>query len=986
MAMADRRFEVLRPGGARLVVVCVLAVVAAVGWGAGPAVAAFPGTNGKIAFQGYDGAGAIFVIDPEPGAAAEQLVDANLGDPPAWSPDGSKIAFGHNDGKIYVVDAQPGAQPVPLVEHPAGHPAWSPDGTRIAFERSGDIYVVSALGGPVTQLVASAPGGYNQDPAWSPDGTQIAFVSNREAYDETIPEDDAGIHLYVTSAQGGGPDIQLTHGPVTVSAPSWSPDGTKIAVVGGGIHVVDVGTGTMTRLTVCSDIDPAWSPDGTKIAFSRSCDGEPRSIYVMNADGSAPTWLATGSLPDWGPSGDRDGDGLLDAWETSGIDVDGDGTVDLDLPAMGADPSHKDIFLEIDHMVGHELSDAAVALVVDAFAAAPVTNPDGASGVTLHVDNGPTSIMDPSGQTWDALSEADSLAHQAVLGSLTPTGDYDWSAVDDLKAVSFSDAREPAFHYLVSGHRYGSATKNSSGLSRGIGASDLLVTLGPASEPGEGAGTVDQQAGTIMHELGHNLGLRHGGDDDTNYKPSYLSVMNYSFQFTGLALADGTFRLDYSRLPVALDENALEEATGFGFAAGTEPAQFVTLRLCPGSPTPDKGGTLHRTPLLAGWVDWNCSGIVTVGPFSDDVNGDGVLSSFAPFLDWPMLVYDGGAIGDLAGSVSLPQTTEMIEPQLEELLANERVLRAGLDTAAPTVVGVPDRAPNPAGWYSGPVTIDWQATDDSGSASDPPDTIASTAGEGVVYTSDESCDPSGNCAAGTLVLSIDLTAPAVSVPGDFEMDATGPAGAEVSYQASASDDLDPSPSLVCEPASGGVFPIGATDVTCTATDAAGNSASATFTVTVLPEPGGELLCQGLVPTIVGSDAAELIVGTLGDDVILALGGDDRIWPGAGNDVVCAGAGDDRVHGGLGADRFDGGEGDDVLVGGIGADVLSGGGGDDVLEGMAGKDTIEGGEGDDSAFGGVGDDSLDGGSGTDGLDGGLGRDSCADGETVVRCEQ
>ena len=37
-----------------------------------------------------------------------------------------------------------------------------------------------------------------------------------------------------------------------------------------------------------------------------------------------------------------------------------------------------------------------------------------------------------------------------------------------------------------------------------------------------------------MHELGHNLGLRHGGDDLPNFKPNYLSVMNYSFQLTGL--------------------------------------------------------------------------------------------------------------------------------------------------------------------------------------------------------------------------------------------------------------------------------------------------------------------------------------------------------------------------------------------------------------------------------------------------------------------
>ena len=56
-----------------------------------------------------------------------------------------------------------------------------------------------------------------------------------------------------------------------------------------------------------------------------------------------------------------------------------------------------------------------------------------------------------------------------------------------------------------------------------------------------------------MHELGHNLGLRHGGGDDVNYKPNYLSIMNYAFQFAGLR-QDEPPRFDYSRFAIALDE------------------------------------------------------------------------------------------------------------------------------------------------------------------------------------------------------------------------------------------------------------------------------------------------------------------------------------------------------------------------------------------------------------------------------------------------
>jgi hypothetical protein len=78
----------------------------------------------------------------------------------------------------------------------------------------------------------------------------------------------------------------------------------------------------------------------------------------------------------------------------------------------------------------------------------------------------------------------------------------------------------------------------------------------------------------------------------------------------------------------------------------------------------------------------------------------------------------------------------------------------------------------------------------------------------------------------------DTTAPVVTVPADSAVDATSPAGAKASYSASARDDVDPSPTLACSPPSGSVLPIGTTTVTCTATDASGNSGSASFKIRV----------------------------------------------------------------------------------------------------------------------------------------------------------
>ncbi len=116
----------------------------------------------------------------------------------------------------------------------------------------------------------------------------------------------------------------------------------------------------------------------------------------------------------------------------------------------------------------------------------------------------------------------------------------------------------------------------------------------------------------------------------------------------------------------------------------------------------------------------------------------------------------------------------------------------GHDSAPPSVIGVPDRLPNAAGWYSGPVTIDWQATDpapSSGTPTDPPDTVASTEGGGVVYTSDPSCDPAGRCATGSLTLSIDETAPTASASASPEPNANGWNNTSVTVSFYGTDDL-----------------------------------------------------------------------------------------------------------------------------------------------------------------------------------------------------
>ncbi|HEV2901845.1 MAG TPA: HYR domain-containing protein, partial [Gaiellaceae bacterium] len=102
----------------------------------------------------------------------------------------------------------------------------------------------------------------------------------------------------------------------------------------------------------------------------------------------------------------------------------------------------------------------------------------------------------------------------------------------------------------------------------------------------------------------------------------------------------------------------------------------------------------------------------------------------------------------------------------------------------------------------------------------------------ITYTA---TDAFGNQATATQTVTVrarDSEAPNLVAPPSLVVNATSPAGAVVTYAASATDDADPNPVVSCTPASGSTFAIGVTTVRCTATDNAGNSSQANFTVTV----------------------------------------------------------------------------------------------------------------------------------------------------------
>ncbi len=371
---------------------------------------------------------------------------------------------------------------------------------------------------------------------------------------------------------------------------------------------------------------------------------------------------------------DSDGDALWDDWEQFGIDTDGNGTTDLDLPALGASKNHKDIFIEIDWMDcalmgsdcaagdthNHQPNAAAITAVINSFANANVTNPDGVQGITLHVD------------------VSNSFPHQNFL--VIPNACFTAAAGTGFDAVKSNTAnfgpnnpRRFAYHYALFTHRQTSGDGGSSGCGE-LPGNDFQVSLG--NWTGQ-VGTVMDQAGTFMHELGHNLNLGHGGGDGVNFKPNYLSVMSYTYQVSGIPPTDPdgagplTARMDYSRsaLPT-LTEGALNEPSGI--QDGTDNLFYS----CPnGTRTSGVGNAA---------VNWDCDVDATDASVAVDINGDGSQTGLTGFWDWSNIKYDFQLTSDYEDGAHTPLPfPEMDFTTFQQVISPDLAISLA---AAPSVV------------------------------------------------------------------------------------------------------------------------------------------------------------------------------------------------------------------------------------------------------------------------------------------------------------
>jgi hypothetical protein len=404
------------------------------------------------------------------------------------------------------------------------------------------------------------------------------------------------------------------------------------------------------------------------------------------------------------PCMDSDQDRLCDTWERmGGIDLDGDGAIlpGVDVLLPDADPQYKDLYIEIDAMAGAGIPASDLVRVVQAFNNVPsalIPNPDGSGGIELHPVIDEVNI--PSADHTPSLG----VSCDPAVGS---------SEVDQIVGLRFGsplerqtpgvvEVKQQVYRYALISPAL-EAGKAGQGL---IGGPILLMR--EHSSP-------QSNAIVFMHELGHLLGLRHGGFENTNYKPNYKSLMNYTWQWPGdnrnaaevpmaLKAYQNSWRLDFSRVTYPpLFEGGIAEAAGIG----GNPRSFVPVgpvlaRIAPevGPYDFDRDGQIGPDLAMAN-VNWlrdadpGASNEVLLGQSDWPVIGSSLCSAFgsdAFKYEWDTscgAAVSSAAAADTAGADIPVEITQEIRDELGAIdyidcnqngVVDDDDLTAGLDT------------------------------------------------------------------------------------------------------------------------------------------------------------------------------------------------------------------------------------------------------------------------------------------------------------------
>jgi Tol biopolymer transport system component len=256
----------------------------------------------------------LVAIDPTTGSRRTLLTSTVPLSDPAYSSDGTKLAYLQGGGSIRVLDTATGhvRELTTCSCGTSSQLTWSPDGSRLAYTNDyqpegSAIEVIDADGTHRTQLTHFPVGVFPWEPTWSPDGTRIAFALRDSGGVDVINADGSGLKVILVGQRIQNPDSAGG----AADNPEWSPDGSRIAYIWDPVspfeyqlRVMNPDGSHSTKIwsTVCcvtAEGGPAWSPDATQIATVTF-----NTLWVMNADGSNPQSLGTvgtGQRPAWQP-------------------------------------------------------------------------------------------------------------------------------------------------------------------------------------------------------------------------------------------------------------------------------------------------------------------------------------------------------------------------------------------------------------------------------------------------------------------------------------------------------------------------------------------------------------------------------------------------------------------------------------------------------------------------------------------------------------
>ncbi|AOW12377.1 hypothetical protein LPB72_07995 [Hydrogenophaga crassostreae] len=376
-----------------------------------------------------------------------------------------------------------------------------------------------------------------------------------------------------------------------------------------------------------------WSGPGVVSDFTAESTNSSRALVrtaasmMANQDTqSASDWVIVDYATPGGPndvapgSADADNDGLPDPNEMPGATYNG-----LNLYSMGARVNQRDIFLELDHM-----DSATVDLVPQIAAMQTLKDVFAAHGFALHIDVGNVFSAEFNPAQFNLGQVSGKVPYEACLGwgvgDCATNSSTHYRTIYDWKWQHFDVRRRAIFHYGLIGN---AAAQGEGGRGELFG-NDFSVTSGAG-----GGGNV----GVLMHELGHNLGLQHGGDEATQYKPNYLSVMNYLYSWH--VPPQGNSVWPFRKWKYSFGNSAGMYVCSAGSTDPNCAAQLpYSFNYSEGGGLPLNESSLYessnvgRGALPGVYADWDENGSLTANPIARDLNQDGLLAVLTDHNDW----------------------------------------------------------------------------------------------------------------------------------------------------------------------------------------------------------------------------------------------------------------------------------------------------------------------------------------------------------------